>query len=204
MTEPLRSSTSFAPRVFVVLSALCLYFVFPATANARIGEHWSKAKGDMFFRFFMADSLQQSPNAIVLHPWTKRYRNTVTLRVSLGADSLVTAIELTLDRKELESDWMTMRGIAKNFLREEIDLRDSLRINDLANEIEYYLDHGVQFAGDIPRLPSQPGADYQTFLNTQPSATDAFEHSSLLLWNDSTPALLHMKLATVDLAGPLH
>lgn len=174
-------------------------------AHARLGEHWSKTRHQPFIYFFKFDSTTTFVNGqITLHPWAKRYAKTVGLQVTLGADSVVTGMVLTLDRAVLESDWMGLRDISKNFLREEIDVRDSLSIDTLANEIEFLLDKGVYYAGGVPAMPVEPTQDYQAFLGNKPEATDDLSHTKLTIRNVDLPdkKQLAIIMNAEALAGP--
>ncbi len=155
--------------------------------------------------FFKYDSIITfSGGKLMLHPWSKHYAKTLGLQVTLGADSVVTGLELSIDRASLESDWMGLRDIAKNFLREEIDLRDSAVIDTLANEIEFVLDKEVNYGGGVPPLPATPTQDYAAFLGQKETATDDLPHTRLTLHNiDATePKILLISMTVGTLAGP--
>jgi hypothetical protein len=193
-------------RVLLSSAALAvILFCSAGRADARLGEHWSKTRQEPFMLFFAIDSATKfSDGKVTLHPWAKRFAKDIQLQVTLGADSVVTGLELMLDRASLESDWMNMRDIAKNLLREQIDAHDTLAIDTLANEIEFVLDRGVFYAGGVPPLPATPTEVYQVFLEKKEDKTEKLSHTKLTLRNTerAEKKVLVITMSEESLAGP--
>ena len=197
------------PRRTIGLLSLLILLVCVSTvppASARIGERWKITRIDPFLRFYRTDTAAHFVAGVsTLRPWAKHYQLTCPLVVSLSNDSIVTGLELRLDRETLDTgDWIAMRDIAKNFVRHEVGAGDDSLIDNLANEIQYPMDRNVFYPGDVPTLPNPPTKAYQAFLGNIPTYTLKLSRSQLTLTNVEIGGRkwLVMKLGLEAMLGP--
>ncbi|MEO6939881.1 MAG: hypothetical protein ABI444_07055 [Candidatus Kapaibacterium sp.] len=185
---------------------LTLVLLFSANQNvtAQIGTKLHDIRHDKFLNFFSFDTTKAfRTSAFVVRPFAPKFKKSITLEIKLGEDSVITSLELGLQKGFLDTDWIAARDIAKNFLRQMTEPRDSLLINDLANQIEFVIDRDVLYAGGVPKLPAEPTADYLAFIGKTDSYTKQLSHTELQIKNATRDKIpwLTMRLVLIARTG---
>lgn len=177
---------------FAVLFFFVLACSWALAAEKLLGRKIDEAKKTDFFTFFHlqqigSDTDPQRRVVLTFKPEGEKFRQLVTVKVTLDAREKIAGMELSLARSFVDSkmNGIFARDIAKSMLRTMLPEADETKVTDLINEIEFgFISERPVISGRRPpKLPDQPTPGNQTFLGKRESYEQELGQTKLELRN---------------------